>query len=218
MMNVGDSIMLAFKNYLIKTSDYLEYKEDIDVLYDVVIPNAGKFVKNLDFLKSEKNISMNITYKASNDDDSIMSARYVQVTGGRLRVNWTGGERYEVRDINKGILNQRLDLKNKKWSFALSNSQFSDVKKLSNINSERIININVVDSVVSLSESSAWDLEIGEIETKSANFIFNKRFLKCINADVEEIEFNLFESFILIKDKDSNLMLSYEQDFDQEDL
>jgi len=31
---------------------------------------------------------MNITYKASNDDDSIMSARYVQVTGGRLRVNW----------------------------------------------------------------------------------------------------------------------------------
>ena len=39
---------------------------------------------------------------------------------------------------------QRLDLKGVKWNFSISKSDFSDVKKLSSINGERIININII--------------------------------------------------------------------------
>ena len=215
---LGKSVMLAFKNYLVKTSDYFELDEELENSFDIVVANSSKLVKNLEFLKDSKTISMFVNYKPSPDDESIMTARSIQITGGKLRVNWPAGERYEVRDINKNVLKQRLDIKNRKWSFVLSNSQFSDIKKLSNINADKIISVNVNDGKVVISETSAWELEIGEIEKISGSFIFNKRFFKCINDEKEEIEFSLFDSFILIKDKNSNLMLSYEQDFSDDDV
>jgi hypothetical protein len=100
----------------------------------------------------------------------------------------------------------------------LENQDFLDVKKLSSINSDKIININVQSGKVVLSETSAWELEIGEIENRNANLIFNKRFLNCINDSLDNIEFSMFETFILIKDEQSNLMLSYEQDFSDDDV
>lgn len=215
---LGKSVMLAFKNYLLNTEDYLELKEELENSYDIVVANSSKLVKNLEFLKESKTISMSVNYKPSPDDNNTMVARKIQITGGKLKVNWPAGETYEVRDINKTILKQRLDLKNRKWSFIMSKSQFSDVKKLSNINAEKIITVDVNDGKVVFSEMSAWELEIGEIEKKTGSFIFNKRFFKCINENKEEIEFSLFDSFILIKDNNSNLMLSYEQDFSDDDI
>lgn len=215
---LGGNVMLAFKNFLIKTNDYFEIKDELVYSYDVIIANCNKFVKNLEFLKTQPKITMTLSCKESQEDETVMSARSIQIVGGKLKVNWLAAERYEMRDINKDVLSQRLDLKNRKWSFIISKEDFSDVKKLSNINSDKVININVVDGKVTLSEKAAWELEIGESERKSASLIFNKRFFKCIDADKEEIEFSMFETFMLIKDNQSNLMLSYEQDFSDEDL
>jgi hypothetical protein len=210
--------MLAFKSYLLKTSDYFETKKEIEFTYDVVLANCDKLVKNLDFMTNEDKVTLEISYKESPDDNSIMNARTIKFAGGKLKVNWLAGERYEIRDINKGVLKQRLNLKDRKWCFQLTNSQFSDVKKLSGINSDKIINIDVKDGQVTFSESSAWELDINEIEHQQGSFILNKRFLKCINDQPDEIEFNLFDSFILVNHKNSQLMLSYEQDFQDEDI
>jgi hypothetical protein len=160
---------------------------------------------------------MEITYKESPDDDSIMNARSIQVVGGKLKVNWLAGEHFEMRDINKSILKQRLDFKNRKWHFDVSKSEFSDVKKLSSINSDRIININIIGGKVTLSETAAWELEIDSIDDRNANLILNKKFLNCINDNVDKVEFNIFETFMLVKDDISNLMLSFEQNFEDED-
>jgi hypothetical protein len=215
---LGGNVMLAFKSYLIKTSEYFETNDDLEYSYDLIIANCSKFVKNLEFIKSQSKITMTITYKESPDDDSIMNARSIQVVGGKLKVNWLAAERYEIRDINKGILDERLNIKNRNWSFVIKQDDFLDVKKLSNINSDKIISINVVDGDVVFSEKAAWEMKIGETEKKSASLIFNKRFFKCIDSNREEIEFSLFDNFMLIKDKQSNLMLSYEQDFSDEDI
>ena len=214
---LGGNVMLAFKNYLIKKSDYLT-SDDLDFTYDVIIANSKKFVKNLGFIKSSDKITIELNCKESPEDDTIMNTRSIQVVGGKLKVNWLAGERYEMRDINKTVLAQRLDIKHRKWFFKLENQDFLDVKKLSSINSDKIININVQSGKVVLSETSAWELEIGEIENRNANLIFNKRFLNCINDSLDNIEFSMFETFILIKDEQSNLMLSYEQDFSDDDV
>lgn len=215
---LGGNVMLAFKNYLINTRDYLEYGDDMEYSMDVIISNAKKFVKNLNFIKESEKITLDISYKESPDDESLMNARSLQVVGGKLKVNWISGEHYEMRDINKVALGQRLNLKNRKWAFVIEKSDFSDVKKLSSINGERIINITVVEGKVLLSERAAWELEIGSIEsTRSANLILNKKFLSCINDSMETIEFSIFDTFMLVKDDYSNLMLSFEQDFEDED-
>jgi hypothetical protein len=215
---LGGNVMLAFKNYLIKTKEILESKEEIEYDYDIILANSKKLVKNLNFIKDSEKITIEFNCKQSPDDESVMNARSIQVVGGKLKVNWLAGERYEMKDINKKVLNQRLDLKNRKWCFALTNQEFTDVKKLSSINSDKIININVNSGNVVLSENAAWELEIGNIEDRNASLILNKRFLNCINAERETIEFSMFDTFILIKDEETNLMLSYEQDFSDDDV
>jgi hypothetical protein len=215
---LGGNVMLAFKNYLLKREDFFIADQELDSSYDIIIANCKKFSKNLDFLKSSDKITIEITYKESPDDDNMMLARTIQVVGGKLKVNWLAGEKYEMRDIDKGILKQRLDIKNRKWYFILTKEQFTDIKKLSSINSDKIINFSVDGGKVVVSETAAWELEIDEIEKRSANFIFNKRFLSCINSEKEMIEFSMFDTFILIKDEDTNLMLSYEQDFSDDDI
>jgi len=117
------------------------------------------------------------------------------------------------------MLAKNLNLKNSKWSFALTKDDFTDIKKLSSINSERIINIGIDKGIVNFSEKSAWDLEVDNLEDdRSSNLIFNKRFLNCINAEREKITFSIFETFMLVKDEESNLMLSFEQDFEEDDI
>lgn len=216
---LGGNVMLAFKNFLLKREEFLDTNKEIESTIDIIIPSAKKFVKNLNFIKENQKITLEINYKESQDDETILNARSLQIVGGKLKVNWLTGEHYEVRDINKNVLKQRLDLKNRKWSFKISKSDFSDVKKLSNINSERIINITVDSGIVTLSEKAAWELEIDKLEQeRNSNLILNKKFLNSINDDVENIEFNIFDSFMLIKDENSNLMLSFEQDFSDDEV
>jgi hypothetical protein len=212
MMSSGQT-MLAFKNYIVNTRDYLEYGDDLEYSIDIIIANAKKFVKNLNFIKDSDKITFEISYKESPDDDTIMNGRSLQIVGGKLKVNWIAGEHYEMRDINKGALAQRLNLKNRKWHFNINKSEFSDVKKLSSINSERIINIGVLEGKVTLSERASWELEIESIDDdRNASLMLNKKFLSCIN-EMDNIEFSIFETFMLVRDDNSNLMLSFEQDF-----
>jgi len=212
MLSSGQT-MLAFKNYLLNTKDYLEY-EDSEYSYDLIIANAKKFVKNLAFIKDSEKITLELSYKESPDDDTIMNVRSIQIVGGKLKVNWIAGEHYEMRDINKTALKQRLDLKFRKWFFGITKSEFSDVKKLSNINSDRIINISIQEGKIILSEKASWELELGSFDDdRNASLMLNKKFLGCINDSVDTIEFNIFENFMLVKDDNSNLMLSFEQDF-----
>jgi hypothetical protein len=212
---LGGNIMLAFKNYLLDTDEFLT-NNDFDFTLDVIIANAKKFVKNLNFLTSSEKVTIEFSYKESNDDDSIMNARSIQVVGGKLKVNWLAGEHYDLRDINKESLKKNLNLKNRKWFFQISKSDFSDVKKLSSINSDRIINISIDSGRVIFSEKAAWELEINSIDDdRNSNLMLNKRFLSCIN-DENDVEFSIFENFMLIQEERSNLMLSFEQSFDQD--
>jgi hypothetical protein len=210
---LGGNVLLAFKNFLVKTSDYLD-NVDFDYKIDLIIPSAKKFVKNLTFIKDQSSVSLDISYKESPDDDELFLARSFQITSGKFKVNWLAGEHYEMRDIDKNSLTTRLDLRNKKWSFSIKNEDFVDIKKLSSINSERVISIMVTKGNVVVSEKSAWELEIDDLDDdRSASLILNKRFLGCINDKLTMVDFHIFDTFMLVKDTDSNLMLSFEQDF-----
>jgi len=215
---LGNNILLAFKNFLVKTSDFMEIPDDMDYQIDMIIPNVKKFVKNLDIVKETTKIKLEINYRESPDDKEVYNVRYFQIAAGKFKINWVGGEHtVESRDINKDMLDKNLNISNRKWHFSLNNEDFTDIKKLSNINSDRIINISIDKGVVNFSEQSAWDLEVDKLEDdRDASLIINKRFLKCIN-DMDVIEFSIFETFMLIKDGNSNLMLSFEQDFDEEE-
>ena len=216
---LGKAAVLAFKNYMFKTKDLFILNDDIENTFDIVIIEGKKFVKNLQFLKENDKITFEISYKENPDDDNVMDARTVQISGGKLKINLMTGEHYEIRDMNKDSLEKGLDIRNKRWSFKITKEDFQDIKKLSSINGTKLLNINVKEGKVKILETSTWELDIDDINDsdRNVNLILNKRFLSSIN-DKEEIVFNIFDNFMLIKDDESNLMLSFEQDWSEEDI
>lgn len=215
----SENMILAFKNYDLKTDEYFNIKEDLEFTLNIIITSAKKFVKNLAFIKQSEKIQVEVTHKFD-DDDTASDARLVQIKNGKFKLQIQTGENSEIRDLNKTVLGQRMNLKNKKWSFNVSNSDFNDVRKLSSINSDdsrRILHLNVEDYKVKLSELSLWELEVDEVSENNKHLMFNKSFLSCINDGGKPVQFHVFETFILIKDDISNLMISFEQDFSDND-
>lgn len=213
----NDVSVLALKSYTINTKDYFENFTKEETV-DFIITSSGKFVKNLKFFNTEKQIKLDLVCKPMPENDSLLHVRSAQFSNEKLKISCIGGEQYKIREINLNVLNTRLNPKLSKWNFKISRNDFSDVKKLSSINSEeKTLYINVNSNKVTMSEPSKWELEIDEINHKNEQLIFNKKYLSNINDNHEIIYFTIFESFILIKDDISNLMLSFETDFDTQD-
>lgn len=214
---VGETILLAFKSYLIDTNDFFDFKEDIENTLDLVISGSKRFVKNLGFIKSSDKISINIDYRKGDDED-VDNARFVQIKNGKLKIAIQAGEQSEIRDISKSVLSKRIDLKNSKWSFKVLNSEFQDIKKLSSINSDgKIIHLNIDNKKVILSETSVWEYEVDEVDISDRHLMFNKTFLPSISDKEDYINFYVFDTFVLTKDTESHLMISFEQDFSIDD-
>jgi len=213
---LGKTTMLAFKNYLINTNDLFKLKNELEHTINLVILDADKFVKNLKFLLSNEKLSILINAKESSDDENILNARNITLTGDKLKINWVMGEEGEIKDIEKSIIN-RLQPEYANWEFTIDKKDFDDIKKLSKINGERILNISTDGGDVIFSESKSWELNVDKIESKNtSNLILNKMFLSTIKED-NDITFYIFDNFMLLKHEDSNLMLSMEQDFVTED-
>lgn len=210
----SESIVLAFKSYEISTSDYLLMKEELTHTINIIITSAKRFVKNMAFIKKDHKIEMMIVHKEENETNS--EARSVQIKNDKFKLNIETGETSEIKEITKQQLNKRLDLKNKNWSFRIKNSDFNDIKSLSTINSDdtrRILNIDIEDYKVIVSEKNLWEIEIDYITEENKQLSINKKFLSSINDGGKDIDAHVFETFILIKDEESQLMISFEQDF-----
>lgn len=214
----NESAVLALKTFSLNTPDYLlGYEEDF--ILDFIITQSNKLIKSISFFETTKPIKCDIIYKESLDSSGTMLVRSAQFYSGRLKITTIGGESYKIRDLNQSLLDKRLDPTNAIWSFKTTNADFLDIKKLSAINSEdKIIDVSVNEGIVKASELGKWELEIDKIESKrNYNISFLKKYLSNINLEEEWINFYIFDTFILVKDTNSNLMLSYEQDFEVED-
>ena len=118
---------------------------------------------------------MNIDYRTTDEDINI--TRFLQIKNGKLKIALQGGEPSEIRDIAKDVLSKRVDIKNSKWNFKISKSEFQDIKKLSSINSEgKVIHLNVDDKKVLLSETSTWEFQVDEVDITDRHLMFNKTF------------------------------------------
>jgi hypothetical protein len=145
------------------------------------------------------------------EDDDFLKMRYLEIKSGKFKLQSKASD--DIKDITRQMLSKVTDKKNKRWSFNLDKGTFQSIKKLSNISSDsKVIDVSINKGKIIMSEVSNWELEIDDIDSDNKNFLFDKKYLSCIN-EMENIEFNIFDTFILIEDRGSNLMISYEQDF-----
>lgn len=206
----NDVSVLALKSYLLKTSDYINDFNSEDN-FDYVIISATKIVKNLSFLNTNIPVKLEIIYK---DEGVVMHVRSGQFSNGKLKISCIGAEQFKIRDITSTALESRLNPENSIWRFSVNRQDFSDIKKLASINSEdRIMEISINNKRVTMSENSKWEIEIDNVDYEDVGITFIKKYLSNINDSKEDIIFDVFETFILVKDENSNLMLSFETSF-----
>lgn len=217
-MKANDSAVLALKSYHVPTTDYIE-DFDEDEMYNFIIINAPKFIKGLVFFDTKQPIKLDLTYKPHHEDENTMQVRTAQFTNGKLKIHAVGGEDSKIRDIKAEMLDARTDIDNSEWNFQVSKQDFQNIRKLSSIDSEeKILFFNVEKGKVLAGEDSKWELYVGDA-SKNIDYkiIFNKKYLSNINQELDVIDLYMFETFILIQDTNSKIMLSFEQTFDEND-
>jgi hypothetical protein len=218
----SETTVLCLKNYLLDTNKYFnQFTDDKD--YDFVISSAPKFVKNIKFFLELSIVKAQISYKPSYEDDSIMHVREMTIStpaskGDRLKITTIGSELSRIRDLKKEVLQNKMNPEMSKWSFKLSTEDLVSLKKMSNINSEeKNISIIIENELVYFAEEGKWNLQVSECKFKDTKITFNKKYLSHILTNQDAIDFKIFETFILVSDSYSNLLLSFETDFTTED-
>ena len=214
----NDSAVLCLKSYFLETEKYFKDFEN-DNSFDIVISSSSKFVKNIKFFEDFTKIKVDLVFKPSYEDKNTMHIRAITLStpaakGDRLKITVVGAELSKIRDLNKSALEVRMNPKMSKWGFNLDSNDLGSIKKMSNINSEdKTISIQVEKSLVYFNEDGKWNLQVSDCEYKDTKVTFNKKYLSNISLDKKIIEFKIFETFILISDDDSKLLLSFETDF-----
>ncbi len=211
----SSQIVLAMKSYQLDRVDFITSTKSFEHTVDCIILGAKKFVKNIAFVKTSEKIKCKVTYKIF--DDGRTEVRQFQFTSGKLKLKIETGDRNEIKNITKEQMNDILDPSKKEWSFDVNESDFTDVSKLSKINtdeSRRILNINAENNVVKLSEDGLWEMEVADTDQPDAHIMINKNHLPMIDTSGSDIIFNVFENFIFVEGEKSKLMISFEQTFD----
>lgn len=209
---------LALKSYALPTSNYFD-DFDEDACFDFIIINSPKFIKSLKFFDIDIQVKMDIIYKPHHEKDDIMLVRSAQFNNGKLKISAIGGEESNVIDLNVNTIEDKTDIDCSNWKFQVAKQDFLDIKRLCSIDSDsKILSFLVEKGNITAEEPSKWELQLGKLEENlNAKIVFNKKYLSNINSDMDMIDFYMFDTFILVKDNISNLMLSFEQDFSDQD-
>jgi len=217
LSNDGGAV-LALKSYILPTNEYIT-KYESENTFDFIITDAKKVVKSLKFFTPLNPTTLELTYSKVSGSEDVMHVRASQFNNGKLKIPCIGGDMDKIRDLNKSTLESYLDPKKSKWGFSILKSDFADVKKLCSIHSQdKTVTVTNTNGKVSISQLSKWDMDIDEIEHKNATLTFNRQYLGNINTEINDdrIRFSVFDTFMLVKDDISNLMLSFEATFDDD--
>jgi hypothetical protein len=211
-------IVLATKNYAISTANYIDNFNENET-FDFIIINSSRLIKNLKFYNDpDIQVKCDIIYKAHYDNDDTMMVRSMVFSDGKLKVSAVGGEDDKIRDINLSAIQKRTDINNCVCNFVVTKNDFMDVKKLASIdNPEGIVSFTIEEGRVFVGEDSKWEMDLCKINDKiNSKIVFRKKYLNNINTETNKVEFFLFQTFVLVKDINSNLLISFEQTFDDE--
>ncbi len=210
-MKGQNNAILAFKNYYVDTIDFID-KLDTEENIDIIIPNAKKFVKNLKFIDTKSTINLSLKTKPLSEGG--LEVRGIEIKNKKLKIKWMTAEQYEMKNIEYPSLMTLLDIKNQRLSFDVSRSDFEDIKKLANINGSTLIEISSNNGKILMSETSSWEMEVDDImDNTNILYNINKNLLTFINDGTDSIKFHVFNNFILIRDNNSNVMVSFEQSY-----
>jgi len=203
---VGETAIIGFKNYSFKVSDIFEgtYEKD----FDYILVGSKKFVKNLNFFEGDKT-KLSFTIKPLPNNELL--GRVLNITDGTFKITQAGGEISKIKNITKDLLDSKFPVDNEKPNFKISWETLQKIRRISANTEEVVTTINLKSGKVIFSESNIWSLVVGETEYKEdLEISFDNSYLGNVNQK-EEISLYIYDNVIMFDDKDSKLLVAFEQ-------
>ena len=204
---VGEKMNVnAFKSFIFKTDEIFSFKSDIPNEIRFIITSGGKFENTLkNYLDYKEDISCEFFM---NDDTYADNFKF---KNSKLKLSINGGD---VRGMNTTIdiekINNTLNKDNIDFKFALDKNSYAKIKKIASIDSENdILYLNIIDKNLTIGEHG-WDLKICEVDHDDLSITFPKKYFKSITFSEEEINVYVFDTFILVDNLNTNLLIALE--------
>ena len=204
---VGEKMNVnAFKSFIFKTNEIFSFANDIPKEIRFIITAGGKFESTLkNYLDYKEDIQCEFFM---NDDTYADNFKF---KNSKLKLSINGGD---VRGMNTTIdiekINKTLNKDNIDFKFALDKNSYAKIKKIASIDAENdILYLNIRDKKLTIGEHG-WDLQICEIDHDDLSITFPKKYFKSITFSEDEINVYVFDTFILVDNLNTNLLIALE--------
>jgi len=200
-----DNVVSALKSFMFPIREFITNEDDTYINIDFIILNGTNFVKNLElFLNKDTDIKGKLQYKAK---DKVASMMYI--TDGKLKLNFVTGDYKQIKDITKGDIENKMNPDNANFCFNISKEQFTEIKKLSNLNKSEIVSIRAKSNKLEFFDTR-WTSKVCDLmNVEDEIWSFGNKYLKSISAS-DEITIYMFDSFLLFKENNVALMIGLE--------
>jgi len=204
---VGEKMNVnAFKSFIYDTSEFFTFDDDIQKEIRFIITNGTKFESSLkNFLDYREDIKCEFFMNDDTYADNFKlknSKLKFSINGGDLRAMNTS---IDIEKINKTINKDNIDFK-----FMLDKNSYAKIKKMMAIDNENdILTLNVISKEIEIGENN-WNLKICDIEHDDLSITFPKKYFKSITFTDEEINIYVFDTFLLVDNQNTNLLIALE--------
>jgi hypothetical protein len=205
---VGEKMNVnAFKSFIFKTNEIFSFNKELENEIRFIINNGGKFETTLKNYLDYKDEDV-ICEFCMNDE---LYADNFKLKNSKLRLGINGGD---VRGMNTTIdiekINKTLDKDNIDFKFSLDKNNYAKIKKIAAIDNENdILTLIIDENKLKIGEGS-WDLEICDIVHEYLSISFPKKYFKSITFSEDEINVYVFDTFLLIDNLNTTLLIALE--------
>ncbi len=199
----------AFKSFIIKTDKVFSFKDELSNQIKFIIPNGKKFDSNVrNFLDYNDKLDCKFFMNDEEYADSFL------IKNKHLRLTNIGGDpRGGNLDIDIEKVKSTIDKNNSDFKFNLDKNVFDKIKKMSKIELENdILYLNIKKNKLTIGET-AWELTVDEnIEEDNLSITFPKKYFNSLQYPdgKTEVEVFVFESFLLVDNESTSLLVSLE--------
>jgi len=204
---VGESFknIHAFKNYIFDKEEIMNISTKIEEPFVFITKDGKKLYRILENLIDYKN---DIHGEISINDENYVNL--IIFDNENLNIKVIGTDSIVIgKEINIEDINYLMNIENSLFNFDISGIQFAKIKKMGLVDNElnSVLYININNKKLSIGETK-WQLTLCDIEYEDVVLAFPKKYFNTINPS--DIKVYVFESFILCKYNEYNLMILME--------
>jgi len=197
----------AFKSYIFKTDEVFSFYEPLEKEMRFIIINGSKFEGTL---KNYLDFNEDLECEFFMSDDTYSDN--LKLKNSNLRLSIGGGD---VRGMNTTIdveqIKKTMNIDNIDFQFVLDKNSYTKIKKIASIDNENdILMLNIENNKLTIGEGNSWDLNICDIEHEDLSITFPKKYFKSITFTEDEIIVYVFDTFLLVDNKNTSLLIALE--------